>query len=246
MAAYGERPSPPASDRSQLSQMPGYYHYSSFGLSSYIDRLLVRIREEVFQRFMTVFQPQAADSILDIGASADDHISSNHFEKRYPHTSSLYALSRDHVPALITQFPGLRVVEGDGRALPFAAASFDFVYSHAVIEHVGSREQQARFIEEALRVARKGVLLTTPNRWHPVETHTGLPLLHYLPPTLCRGIYRALGKRMYATEDTLNLLSRRQLSRSLEGVRGAGHTCGFHAVRWLGIPSNLILVIRKR
>jgi hypothetical protein len=225
--------------------MPGYYHYSSFGLSSYIDRLLVRIREEVFQVFMTTLRPQSGDSILDIGVSADDHISSNHFEKRYARTSRLCALGIDHLPALATQFPGLRVVQGDARALPFASASFDFVYSHAVIEHVGGREQQAAFLDEALRVARKGVLLTTPNRWHPMETHTGLPLLHYLPPAVYRPVYRALGKQMYATEDTLNLLSSRGLSQLLGRLSAPGYTCRFRRVRWLGIASNLILVINK-
>lgn len=226
--------------------MSGYYHYFSFGLSTYIDSLLVRVREEIFQVFMRSFKPGAEDSILDIGASADDHRSSNHFEKRYAHTSSLCALGIDHLPALLTQFPGLRVVQGDARALPFESESFDFVHSHAVIEHVGSRPRQTMFIREALRVARKGVLITTPNRWHPVETHTGIPLLHYFPKKVHHRIYHALGKAMYANESTLNLLSSRNLSTLLAGFNTDDFTVSSHSVRWLGIPSNLILVIRKR
>jgi ubiquinone/menaquinone biosynthesis C-methylase UbiE len=225
--------------------MAGYYHYFSFGLKSYIDRLLVRVREEVFQVFIKVLQPHRDASILDVGASADDHLSSNHFEKRYPHTSRVCALGIDHVPALMHQFPGLTVVRGDARALPFAAASFDFVYSHAVIEHLGSRERQAGFLREALRVARHGVLVTTPNRWHPIEPHTGLPLLHYLPPAVYRPIYRALGKRMYASEETLNLLSSRQILRLLGGLHVPVHQVRLHSVRWLGINSSLVLVILK-
>jgi hypothetical protein len=143
------------------------------------------------------------------------------------------------------QFPGLSVVRGDARALPFANSSFDYVYSHAVIEHVGSREQQAEFIREALRVARCGVLLTTPNRWHPIESHTGLPLLHYLPATVCRPIYRALGKSMYASEDTLNLLSCRQILGILKGLRVPVGESRLYSVRWLGFNSNLVLVLRK-
>jgi ubiquinone/menaquinone biosynthesis C-methylase UbiE len=225
--------------------MAAYYHYFSFGLRSYIDSLLVRVREEVFQIFMHSLQPPPGASILDIGVSAEDHISSNHFEKRYANTGKVCALGIDHLPELMSQFPGLTVVRGDARALPFADASFDYVYSHAVIEHVGSRQQQADFMREALRVARVGVLLTTPNRWHPVEAHTGLPFLHYLPAALCRPIYRALGKRMYATEDTLNLLSSRQILGLFDGLKAHVRESRLHSVRWLGIGSNLVLVIRK-
>lgn len=226
--------------------MAGYYHYFSFGLSGYIGRLLVRIREQVFCTFMTSLRPAPGDSILDIGASAEDHQSSNHFEKRYPHTSKICALGIDHLPTLTAQFPGLTVVQGDARKLPFATRSFDFVHSHAVIEHVGSRAQQAEFLSEALRVARKGVFITTPNRWHPMEAHTGLPFLHYLPPSVYRPIYCAIGKGMYGTEATLNLLSRRELLKLVESA-GAAHAPlsrpSLHRVRWLGITSNIIVAI---
>ena len=64
--------------------------------------------------------------------------------------------------------------------MPFADGEFDIVFSNAVIEHVGGREQQRRFVEESLRVARRA-FVTTPNRWFPVEVHTRLPLVHWLP-----------------------------------------------------------------
>lgn len=226
--------------------MPGhYYHYFTFGLSSYIDRLLVYIREEIYRLFLAFLKPSSTDTILDIGVSAEDHVSSDHFEKRYPHTARVCALGYEHSPKLVSQFPGIQVVQGDARALPFAANSFDFVYSHAVIEHVGSFSQQLMFLEEALRVARKGVLLATPNRWHPIETHTGLPLLHHLPAAVYRPIYRLLGKDMYATEAALNLLSKRKLSQLVKLSTGAAYSHRICGVRWLGIPSNLVLVISK-
>lgn len=220
--------------------MAAYYHYFSFGLSPYIEGVILRVREAVFQVFMTVLRPGPADRILDVGVSADDHVAANHLEKRYAYTSKVCGLGIDHLPTLISRFPGLEMVQGDARALPFADGSFDFVYSHAVIEHLGSREKQAKFIAEAVRVARKGVLLTTPNRWHPIESHTGLPLLHYLPQSLYHRLYRLLGKGMYASEETLNLLSSRQLLGLLRGVDAS-----LYGVRWLGIRSNLFLVIRK-
>jgi hypothetical protein len=220
--------------------MAGYFHYFSFGLSRYIDRLLVRVREDVYRIFLRELAPDAGDTILDVGVSADEHPASNHFEKRYPHLSRICALSIDAHPELRMQFPGITLVRGDARALPFASGAFDFVYSHAVVEHLGSRERQARFLREALRVARKGVLVTTPNRWHPVESHTGLPLLHFLPAPACRKLYRVLGKGMYATEESLNLLGPSDFVRLCGEIPAT-----IHRVQWLGIASNLVLVVRK-
>ena len=223
----------------------GYYHYFSFGLESYISRLLLRIREEVFQIFVGTFRPSPSQTILDIGVSADDHPSSNHLEKRYPVTKRICGLSPEHLPALRAQFPDMALLQGDARALPFADESFDFVYSHAVIEHVGSRVQQARFLAEALRAARHGVLITTPNRWHPMETHTGLPLLHFLPAPLYRSVYRLLGKGMYASEETLNLMGASRLLSMTEELKPNGASVTLHQVRWLGFASNLVVAVQK-
>jgi ubiquinone/menaquinone biosynthesis C-methylase UbiE len=207
--------------------------------------LLVRIREEIFQILMATFRPSPAQTILDVGLSAEDHHSSNHLEKRYPHTNRICGLSVEHLPELRTQFPGLALVQGDARALPFADGSFDFVYSHAVIEHVGSRAQQARFLAEALRVARRGILITTPNRWHPLETHTGLPWLHYFPAPIYRRVYRLLGKGMYASEQTLHLMGAPTLLGLVREVKQRDASVRLHRVRWLGLASNLVIVVQK-
>jgi hypothetical protein len=230
---------------SEAPKRTGYYHYFAFGLESYITNLLVRVREEVFHIFVATFRPSPAQTILDIGVSADDHHSSNHLEKRYPHKQCICGLSVEHLPELRNQFSDMALVQGDARALPFADGSFDFVYSHAVIEHAGSRVQQARFLAEALRVARHGVLITTPNRWHPFETHTGLPLLHFLPASLYRRVYKLLGKGMYASERTLHLLGAPALRHLVREVEPKDASVRLHRVRWLGFTCNLVLVVQK-
>lgn len=69
----------------------------------------------------------------------------------------------------------------DGCALPYPDNSFDWVFSNAVLEHVGNREKQRQFASEIQRVARVGYFVSTPNRHFVVDPHTYLPLYHFLP-----------------------------------------------------------------
>ena len=69
-------------------------------------------------------------------------------------------------------------VVADGRCMPFADDSYDIVVSNAVIEHVGDEADQQRFVSEHTRVGRNWVI-TTPNRWFPVESHTSAVLRHW-------------------------------------------------------------------
>ncbi len=62
-----------------------------------------------------------------------------------------------------------------------------------MIEHVGPRERQALFVSEAIRVARR-VFVTTPNRWFPIEVHTRLPVVHWLPDAVAHRAYDLAGK----------------------------------------------------
>ena len=201
-------------------------------------------RRKMFSAFIDFAQPSAADTVLDIGATSDRAYGhSNYFEALYPYKAKVTAVGLEDASFLALVYPGLRFVRGDGRALPFGDGSFDYVHSSAVLEHVGPRERQCRFLGEAWRVCRKGVFVTTPNRWFPVEFHTVLPVLHWLPPTLYRTILRRLGRAFFACEDNLNLLSRRLLGDLVAEAGIARPEIG--SVALLGWPTNLLLMARK-
>ncbi|HUO25988.1 MAG TPA: methyltransferase domain-containing protein [Candidatus Aquilonibacter sp.] len=63
--------------------------------------------------------------------------------------------------------PGVRAVIADGLALPFRDASFDMVSSNLFAHHL-SPPQAADFVKEALRVARRAVLINDLVR-HPMH-----------------------------------------------------------------------------
>lgn len=109
--------------------------------------------------------------------------------------------------------PGLDcpITEGDARELPFPDNSFDYVFSNAVIEHVGGRDGARKMLAESARVAKVGAFHTTPNRWFPIETHTQLPFLHWLPREWQPAAFAHAGKPHWKLENYW-LFGRRELA----------------------------------
>lgn len=204
-------------------------------------RIATRVRKEMFCMFMAALLPTPEDAVLDIGATSEqDYTSSNYFEALYPWKDRITAAGLDDARFLEECYAGLRFVAADGRNLPFADRSFDLVNSSAVLEHVGAFENQARMVAECLRVARRGVCLTTPNRWFPIEFHTQLPLMHWLPKPACRAVFRRLGLGFFAEETNLNLMTERELRRI--AARHPDWSFRFLSPRLWGWPSNLVIV----
>ena len=137
----------------------------------------------------------------------------NFFEEHYPWRDRITALGVHDGTSFSRRHPAIAYVQGDACALPFTDQSFDVVFSNAVIEHVGDIDRQRLFVAEALRVGRR-VFLTTPNRWFPIEVHTRLPLVHWLPRGAAARAYDLAG-RGWAREN--HLLGGGELRRLFPG-----------------------------
>jgi len=170
--------------------------------------LALRVRRRIFARFMDEFAPGPESRVADFGVSGHrDHPVHYFFESLYPHRERLTVIGRaaEEADWFSEEFPGARYVEADLRAIPLPDGYFDYGICNAVVEHAGTRDQQLALVAEVCRVCRN-VLFTTPNRRFPVELHTFLPLLHWLPDGLYRSVLRRLGFTYFAEIDNLNLL----------------------------------------
>lgn len=197
-------------------------------------------RRRMFRLFMESISPRSHETILDVGATSDQsYESSNYIEAWYPNKHNITALGIDDASFLETKYPGVKFVRGNGLDLQFPERQYDVVHSSAVLEHVGSAENQLKFILECARVAKRGFFLTTPNRWFPIEFHTTLPLLHWLPPRMFRWVLRRLDMEFFASESNLNLLTARELREMTSHV--PGYDVRVRAVRLGGLKSNLII-----
>ncbi len=206
-------------------------------LRSAASRVAYRARVRIFDRFVDLMQPTPTDRVVDIGVTPDRELpDSNFFEQLYPHRAQITATSIEDASFLESDFPGVRFVRTDGATLPFADQEFDISFSSAVLEHVGDRDSQRAFVAELVRVSRR-FFLTTPNRWFPVEVHTFLPLLHWLPQPAHQRSLRVLGKDFWAETGNLNLLS----ARTVVELFPAGSEVHVARLRTAGATSNLLV-----
>jgi len=207
-------------------------------------RISTRQRRVMYRTFVNCLDVGPHSTILDVGVTSDRTFeNSNYLESWHPYPRMIVALGIDDASFLQTASKGIRFVRGNGLNLPFAAKSFDYVHCAAVIEHVGNAENQRRLVRECARVAKTEFFITTPNRWFPIEVHTSLPLLHWLPKSWHRAILTRFGYEFYSHEENLNLMGAADVRRMTVDL-----TCCQVSVlraRLWGVTSNLMLVGRR-
>lgn len=170
--------------------------------------LAFRVRRKVFDLFMQECAPRAGARVVDFGVSGHlDHPAHYFFELLYPYRDQLTAIGQAAEDArwFPGKFPGLVFIEADLRKIPLPDRYFDYGTCNAVVEHAGTWDQQAALVREVCRVCRC-VVFTTPNKRFPVELHTFLPFLHWLPDPTYRAVLRLLGFGYFAEVRNLNLL----------------------------------------
>jgi Methyltransferase domain len=170
-------------------------------------RVSMRSRERKLQLFLDLLQPGPETTVVDVGVTDSPFgagSTDNFFEALYPWPEQITGVGHTELERFAAAFPQVRAVCADGRDLPFGDAEFDVGFSNAVVEHVaGGRDGQRQFVHELCRVAQR-VFVTTPNRRFPLEVHTLLPFVHWLP--------KGPRERLLPFDDVLDPLSAKDLT----------------------------------
>jgi len=172
-------------------------------------------RKRKWKLFLNLIKPDKDDTILDVGFNETEYSHVDNFlEKNYQYPEKITALGLKEANEFAYRYPKVNTVKYDGRIFPFGDKNFDICWSNAVLEHVGNREKQIFFIKEITRVS-KSAYITTPNIFFPIEVHTRVPLLHYLPKKIFDKILPIFGKS-WATGNYMHLLSKKELKDILK------------------------------
>ncbi|HUU66107.1 MAG TPA: methyltransferase domain-containing protein [Methyloceanibacter sp.] len=199
-------------------------------------------RSRLHALFCREFLSEPGTSILDIGCSTVDNENTNFLEKLYPYPDKITCAALGDGAEIRAAYPNVGYVRiVPGHPLPFADGAFDIAYSNAVLEHVGNAGARHRFLSDAMRVARN-VFIAVPNRWFPVEHHTGILLLHF-SPALLRHALKSTRFDYWAAPDNLEFLSSRVLERECAAWPGVKIV---HSGLPLGRLSSNVAVVWNR
>ena len=214
----------------------------------FIDNLLKKLlnynRYKIHKIFLNETEYTTNYSILDIGTTDTEDKSHNIILQKTKENKNVYCLSDQDIAHLKKFYPNIKkFIRADGRNSKLNDQFVDIVFSSATIEHVGSFQNQLLFIKEAFRLAKKTVFLTTPNRYYPIDFHTKLPFIHWLPKTIHRKILNFLGLSFYADEENLNLLDKNSITKIMNLLEIKSYK--IINFKFLFFTSNYIIIINK-
>jgi SAM-dependent methyltransferase len=195
-------------------------------------------RAKKFELFKKQVKPTKKNTILDVGFDDEEYSETNNYlEKHYPWPEKITALS-DQKPVKFKQrYPHVKALTYDGTTFPFTNKKFDIGWSNAVIEHVGDYDSQLLFLKEITRTCHE-VFLSTPNRWFPIEVHTRIPLLHYLPKKYFDKFLNLVGLK-WASGDYVYLLSCKKIKKLLNDAKIKTYT--IHKNKFLGFNMDFVI-----
>jgi len=182
---YSERLIRMLIDRKGLDRTPLYFPFKETRGRHFLEQLFTYL----------VSRGSAALRVLEVGCSFG-HITEYLNDQTSVAAIDTFDVDRDFVEMTRAKVEDLHLVkvrrvlyltDEETRSLPFPDHAFDLVLAVGVVEHLAPSGRH-RHVDEWWRVVRPGghlVILDTPNRAFPLETHSvGLPAVQWLPGRL--------------------------------------------------------------
>ena len=206
-----------------------------------IDRVVAKKRQEMCNIINKELSDTIIEDALDIGSTNDlDNESSNYLIKNLTNIKIYKSISDQEINNSFFSKTLKKSITDLFLDNEIKSMKSDLVISNATIEHVGSFENQKKMIQNIMLLARKYFVITTPNRYHPIDFHTKLPILHWFPKNIHRTILKIFKLEFFSKEENLNLLSKSELQVLLK-ICGISNYKIFN-ISLLGFKSNFIVI----
>tara|TARA_B100001971_G_C18230310_1_gene563461 strand:- start:525 stop:1193 length:669 start_codon:yes stop_codon:yes gene_type:complete len=208
---------------------------------SFIDGIILRKRKEMLKIIKKTLEKYNVLSCIDVGTSSyEENESSNYIIKNLSHIPNIISISNQEIKNPLFKEKILKSITQNFSNDEFFKLKSDIVISNATIEHVGSFENQIKMVNNIINLSKKKFIIITPNRYHPIDFHTKIPFLHWLPKVIHRKILSLVGLNFYSREENLNLLSKADLIKIMNDLNFKNYK--IFNIKLLGFVSNFILI----
>ena len=206
----------------------------------FMNRIILKKRKEMIDIINKYYEDDDLIDALDIGTTNDTEYShSNYLIKNLKNIKVFKSISDQKINSTFFIRSLSKSILEKFSYEEINQYSSDLVLSNATIEHVGSSTNQLQMISNIIKLTKKNFVLITPNKYHPIEFHTQIPLIHWLPKKIHRKILFLIGLKFYSKEENLNLLTTRDLINLLNNFDTIQYEIRY--INLLGLKSNYII-----
>lgn len=210
----------------------------------FLDNIVLKKRKEMFEIIKKNINLNNINSVLDIGTTSDNSLeSSNFLIKQFKSIKIKKSISDQKI--LNDNFFDMTFEGSITENLNdnFDNLRSDLLVCSATIEHLGNFSSIKKGIDNIVNLSDKYFVITTPNRYHPIEFHTKIPFIHFLPKEFYRKLLEFFGNEFFSKEENLNLLSKKDLINLMSNYKNISYN--INEIKLFGFVSNFIIVGTK-
>jgi hypothetical protein len=224
--------------------MTNIFTYSSSKFK-FLDNIVLKKRKEMFEIIKKSIDLNSINSVLDVGTTSDNSLqSSNFLIKQLKSIKIKKSISDQKI--LNDDFFDMTFEGSITENLndSFENLKSDLIVCSATIEHLGNFSAVKKGIDNIVNLTNKYFIITTPNRHHPIEFHTKIPFIHFLPKEFYRKLLEFFGNEFFSKEENLNLLSKKDLINLMSNYKNIYYN--INEIKLFGFVSNFIIVGTKK
>ena len=216
--------------------------YSSNHLKIF-DKIVTKKRLEIVDIINEQIVLNNIQDVLDIGTTSDtENKSSNLIIKNLKNVKNISSISDQLITSPFFKKKLQKSIVQNFSEHEIENFKSDLVVSNATIEHVGNYKNQKAMVRNMIKLSKKMVIISSPYRYHPIEFHTKIPFIHWLPKKIHRNILKNFNISFYSKEKNLNLLSESDFSSFIKNKEIKSE---FRYIKYLFFKSNLIFILKK-
>jgi len=208
---------------------------------NFVDNFIIKKRLEIANFVNKKIKEYKIKEVLDVGTTNDESFKSsnviinnlkniNIYKSISDQIITLKLFSKKYNKSITSKFSNKKIKD----------LSSELVISNATIEHVGSTKNQIKMLKNVISLTKKIFIIITPNKYYPIDFHTKIPFIHWLPKKKYRKLLKILNLKFFSQEKNLNLLSENDLIMILNNFNKQ-IVYKIYYIKLLGLKSNLIV-----